>query len=655
MKKVKITKLSLLNFKGIKNFEINFNPESTRIYGDNATGKTTLVDAFTWLLFGKDSNDKKDFNIKTLDAENNVIEKLDHEVTGTFEVANETITLRRVLREKWVTRRGSETPEMQGNETLFFWNDVPLQAGEFQAKVDSIISEQVFKMVTSPLYFNSLKWQDRRNILTTIAGNLSDAQVIDNLMTIQNKGEYGNLINILNSGKTIEEYKKELAAKKKKLKDELLLIPARIAELDHNTPEGKDWSVIQAEIDIINNQIESIDSQIADSSKGHELYYQEKQDRLKRINDLKTKISDIEYIGRRTFQRQMDERASGIEEAKRKIDRFNTQKRESVKDLEDCKASIEIFKAEQSKLRQKWSEVNEEEMPEISAGETTCYACGQALPEDQVNSKKSHKLVNFNADKDKRLTQIRAEGLAINPRIEKLENQITELQAEDFDVLIAHQMENIRLLEAKKFETVQVILSVDKEYATATFNLSMLEKTPEPEITPVDNTSLKLKKSGLASRIDDLKRQLSTKDQIEKAMARRTELAAQEKEYAKQLAELEKSEFVISEFVKAKVDILESRINGMFDGVKFRLFDTQINGGLIECCDTLINGVPWMDANNAARINAGISIINVLSSHFGKSAPIWIDNSESITNIHHTDSQCIELYVSEPDKQLRIA
>lgn len=647
MKKVKITKLSLLNFKGIKNFEVEFN-HSTRIYGDNRAGKTTLVDAFTWLLFGKDSSDRKDFSIKTLDSENRVIEKLDHEVTGIFEVNNETITLRRVLREKWVTRRGSETPEMQGHETLFFWNDVPLQAGEFQAKVDSIISEQVFKMVTSPLYFNSLKWQDRRNILTTIAGNVSDIDIASGNKAFQ------DLLEVMGS-KSLEEYKKELSAKKKKLKDELTLIPARIAELDHNTPEAKDWKIIKDEIDILNNQNEAIDNQIADSSKGHEAFYQEKQNKLRKINDLKTKISDFEYKGRVAFNNQINERSSNIEAAKLKIDKLNTQKRESVVELEKLQASIEIFKGEQAKLREQWVKVNEEEMPEFSANDTVCYACGQALPEDQVHSKKSHALVKFNADKEKRLTQIRAEGLAINPRIEKIENQITELQAEDFDVLIAHQKEIIRTWEAKKVESVQVLLADNAEYHQAIKDLQLLESEPEQEMVVVDNTQLKLKKSGYTSRIDELKIQLATKDQIEQAIVRREELANQEKKFSSELANLEKSEFTIQEFTKAKVDILESRINGMFSGVKFRLFDTQINGGLIECCDTLVNGVPWMDVNNADKINAGISIINVLSAHYGQTAPIWIDNSESITKILHSESQVIELYVSEPDKTLRIA
>src|SRR5690606_26546227 len=113
MKKVTISKLTLQNFKGIKNLAITLNP-ITKVFGDNATGKTTLVDAFTWLLFGKDSTDRKDFSIKTFDSQNNVIHKLDHEVTATCSVDGEEMTLRRVIREKWVTKRGSENAELTG-------------------------------------------------------------------------------------------------------------------------------------------------------------------------------------------------------------------------------------------------------------------------------------------------------------------------------------------------------------------------------------------------------------------------------------------------------------------------------------------------------------------------------------------------------------
>ena len=70
---IKINKLILQNFKGIKALEISAEGENLNIYGDNATGKTTVFDAFTWLLFGKDSLGRSDFGIKTQDENSNQV------------------------------------------------------------------------------------------------------------------------------------------------------------------------------------------------------------------------------------------------------------------------------------------------------------------------------------------------------------------------------------------------------------------------------------------------------------------------------------------------------------------------------------------------------------------------------------------------------
>ncbi|MGV8136521.1 MAG: AAA family ATPase [Mangrovibacterium sp.] len=647
MKKVKITSMVIRNFKGIKNFEINFN-DYTRIFGDNATGKTTLVDAFTWLLFGKDSTDRKDFCIKTLDGRNNVINKLEHEVAGLFEVDGQEVILKRTLREKWVTRRGSENAELQGNETLFFWNDVPLQAGEYQAKVDQIISEQTFKMITSPVYFNALKWQDRRNILTSIAGSVSDLDIAGT------RSDFMDLIALMGD-KSFDEFKKELAAKRKKLKDELTLIPARVDEVTRNTPESKNWKLIQDEIDILTTQIEAIDTQLQDSSKVYEAFYNKKQDRLKKIDDLKTKISDFELDARKIFKKQLDDKQTAIDESKKKLDNIKTQKIDAESDLEILNTSIGIFQKEQAQLREQWVAVNAEQFSGVHADDCKCYACGQDLPADKVQEKQSEALAKFNANKDRRLSAIVNEGSGINPKIEKLEKQIEDIKASDFDGMIAQQETRIMAAESMKIVSVQALMSGNTEYEQAVKDLNELNSITEDTVTVADSSELKLKKTGLIAKVDELKKQLTTKDQITMSESRKKELLRQEKEYSSQLAGLEKTEFTIQEFTRAKVDMLESKINNMFSGVKFRLFDTQLNGGLVECCDTLIDGVPWSDANNAAKINAGIAIINVLSDFYGQSAPIWIDNSESITSIHDTPAQRIELYVSEPDKQLRIA
>lgn len=649
MKNVQIKRLSLFNFKGIKHFAVDFNGE-TRIYGDNATGKTTLVDAFSWLLFGKNSNDKKDFSIKPFGQNNEVLHHLDSVVEGTFDVDGEAITLKKTFREKWTTKRGEKEAQLTGHETIFEWNDVPMKAGEYQRKVDEIILESTFKMISSPFYFNSLKWQERRRILTEIAGNVDDNEIAATNPTFEalfnEKGK-----------KTIEELRKELAAKKKKLKDELKLIPARIDELARNTPEAKDWAWIENEIESVNKNIEIIEGELADKSQVSGNYYKAVQDRQAKINNLKTKISDFEFEGNKEFLRNLNEKSESIKACEREISKINGRIKEDAEEIDRLKRRINLYGKEQQELRNAWTAENEKEFPGIDENMTYCPTCKQQLPANEIESKRAAMRNNFNTSKQKRLAEISEEGKAINPVVEGLANKIKVLQNNDYQVQIAEHERVMNEWENKHLQSVQAILSGNVEYQNAKQELASFEAQPEIEKPQLDdNLSLKSKKNELQGSLYGLKKDLGLKDQIKASAKRKEELFEQEKTYSNELAGLEQTEFTIDEFTRAKVDMLEGKINALFDGaVNFRMFDTQLNGGLVECCDTIIEGVPWADANNAAKINAGIAIINVLTDHFKQLAPIWIDNAESITNIGHTDSQRIELYVSEAHKSLEIA
>lgn len=639
----------LRNFKGIKQLEINF-IGTTKIYGDNATGKTTLVDAFTWLLFGKDSTGRKEFSIKTFDSGNNVIHKLDHEVSGIFDVDGETMELKRVFREKWVTRRGSEEPELQGHETLFFWNDVPLKANEYQSKVDGIIMEETFKIISSPLYFNTLKWQDRREILTSIAGDVSDEQIAGS--RIDFKALFAAI-----GKKSIEEYKKEISAKKKRLKDELTLIPARIDEVSLSIPESKDWKNLEDEIQILTQNIAIIDEQLQDKAKALAEVNQAKMDRQQRIHKLKTEISDIEFEARKKFGAQMKEKQEALESAKSEIDKINRKVQEDIAEIERLQLLIKDCEKKQSVLRDEWIRINAEEFPGYgNENEFVCPSCGQLLPDNDIESKKKEIKTRWEGVKAGKLSSISEEGKGYNPAIERHKKRIAELESFDYEGKVKTFEKIISEWENRRLESVQSILSSNTGYNSHLKELSDLENTPAESFSnEAEETGLKLKKSGIQQTLDQLKKDLGLKEIIEKGETRKEELLLQEKKYAQELAELEQTEFTIEEFTRAKVDALESKINSMYDGVKFRMFDTQLNGGLIECCDTIIDGVPWTDANNAARINAGIAIINVLAKHYGLLSPIWLDNAESITKIHKTDAQLIELFVSEEHKQLKVA
>ena len=223
---IKLLKLSLKNFKGIKELVINFAGRNTNIYGKNATGKTTIFDAFKWLFFDKDSNDKKDFNIKTLDKDNNPIHFLEHEVEATLLIDNSEVIFKKVLEEKWVKKRGQEQQEFSGHETSYWIDEVPIKKKDYEEKINNIIPESLFKLITDPLFFNNqMSWKERRELLVNISGSdLTDETILDSDI------KYSTLKENL-QGRSIDDYKKVVSSKIKELNDEKEKIPVRIDEL----------------------------------------------------------------------------------------------------------------------------------------------------------------------------------------------------------------------------------------------------------------------------------------------------------------------------------------------------------------------------------------------------------------------------------------
>jgi len=285
MKSVKLQKLKMLNFKGIKKLEINFNPEQTNVFGANASGKTSIFDSFTWLLFGKDSSGRSDFEVKTLDANNKVIEKIEHEVEAELIVDSRPLTIRRVLSEKWVKKRGSLDSEFTGNQTEYYWNGVPMQQKEFQQNVSEILEEGLFKLITNPLAFNTLKWEERRKILTSMV------DISDDLIAGE---KYKGILAEVRKHKSIEDYKKMILASVKKSKEDIAAIPTRIDEVERNKPTEEPWSQHINEITEYKKQILGIDNQISDSTAQLEEKIKEKNAYLIKIDSLGTKITTIE-------------------------------------------------------------------------------------------------------------------------------------------------------------------------------------------------------------------------------------------------------------------------------------------------------------------------------------------------------------------------
>lgn len=668
MNNVQLKRLSLLNFKGIRNLSIDFD-NNTNIFGDNGTGKTSLFDACTWLLFGKDSTDRKDFELKTLDSENNVIPKIDHEVEGDFLVNSEPVRLKRVFREKWVKTKGALESEFSGNETLYYWNDVPMSQKQYNEKVGEIIDEKVFKLITSPTAFNALKWQDRRDVLVKIAGEVSDADLASG------NEEYIALVAQL-TNKSLDEYKKQIAATIKKAKDDIKMIPTRIDEVERSKPEAVNAEEINAEIKAKESQIENIENQLLDKSKAFDEVINQRNANQDEIFKLARKVNTIVF---EIAERAKNEANSGDSKADQILKQINDKKSNELQPVEQkiirlksekvtLENNISNYEKSIKEKRELWEVENAKNFI-FSEDNAVCPCCERALDASTIENQKSELQTKFNANKKSILDGINADGKAIS---EKKNNAVAELsevnlRIESGESFISSVKESITGLQSDfesaktNSETKASVEDLIKKYTSENTELPDLKSqiaTLEAKVFELPdanaNNDLRTQKQTINSEIQVLRDSLKANDQIKAADVRIAELQKEESMLAQSIADVEKTQYVIENFIKLKIDTIEDRINEKFSFVKFRLFKTQINGGVEECCDALINGVPFSDANTASKINAGIDIINSLCEFYNVSAPIIIDNRESVVKLIDSPSQIINLFVSPEDKKLRI-
>ena len=670
MKNIQIKKIELNYFKGVQKQEIDFD-KNTDIFGDNGTGKTTIFDAFTWLLFGKDSTDRKDFEIKTLDKSNVVIPKIEHEVSAVIMVENEKISIRRILKENWVKKRGSLETEFSGNVTDYYWNEVPMQQKEFQVKVSQILDETVFKMITNPLAFNAMKWQDRRLALIKIAGEVSDQELASG------NSEYEKLIAQLVNGKTLEDYRKQIQASIKKSKEDLKAIPTRIDEISKSMPETFDFLKLGGEIDLKQKEILKVEEQITNKSKAFDSVLEANQGKKVKASNLKSEIQEIESKAKTQAKKDATPDNATADGLRTKLETSNSDlgtAENGIKTLESKLSTLEneiesIDKKIVAK-REEWATENAKELT-FNDNDFHCPTCKREFESGDVDGKKTELQNHFKTSKSNALELIQKQGKSLSD-----EKATTQTEIDALKVRIENGKKHIEALKATietqksdldnelsksntdnpKDENLiyECILSLDQVYKSKKSDLVALEATIE-EVPVVDTAELQTQKQTLNAEIDALKSKLQNEVQIKAVNDRVKALQDEEKTLAQQIANVEKEQFVIENFNKLKIDTLEQKINSKFKFVNFKMFDLQINGGEFECCDALIDGVPFSDANTASRINAGLDIINTLCEFYQVTAPIFIDNRESIINVIPIESQIINLIVSEADKKLRVA
>jgi len=640
MRRIKLSKLILRNFKGVKDMEVTFT-DSTNIKGDNGTGKTSVFDAFTWLLFDKDSTDRQSFEIKTLNESNQVLHGLEHQVTGILNVDGKDIKLGKVFKEKWTKKKGESSKKLTGHETLCYVNDIPVKQSEYKDTIAKLIDEQLFKLISNPLYFGTnMKWQDRRDVIMEIIGEVPVERVI------RMSSKLSSLAPLL-ADMDIDTLKRSIAVKKKKINEDIKAIPYRIDELN-NSIQLYDFNAIEFEISQNEAYIQAVEEKLLKSSKSNEPFI--------RLYDLKNKLRQMDYdlnVERDKQLREFENKAKDLDYQVNRIKR--TIEDEAVR-RDNLSNTIKGIESMNEQLKARWYEKSNEDLV-FNEEQFVCPTCHRAFEVEDIESKKQQMRDNFNNGKKNNLRKITEEGVCNKKKLEDYEKQLHQLE-----LRLASLKETLRNEERKRSEAVEAlnnfvpsITVVNKdEYEEVKEQIAALEASlPRLEEEGEDIDSLKVKKSELYKSLDEYKKKLNAQEENERIKRRIDDLMEEERVLAKQLADLESTEILCEEYTKSKVELLESSINSKFNLVKFKLFNTLVNGAIEDCCEALINGVPFSNANKAAQINGGLDIINALCGHYGVEAPIFIDNRESVNDILPCDSQVINLFVSR-DKPLKI-
>lgn len=649
MKEIIILRLTLLNFKGIRSLTVDFDEHETNIYGANAAGKTTVFDAFRWVLFGKDCNDRKDFNIKTIGADGKPIERLPHEVTADLVVDGEQITLKKCYVEKWTKKRGSAVETFSGHAVECYYNDVPCSVKEYEAKVSEICDEQVFKLITNPLFFTSQKKDFQRGMLINLAGDVTNQELVDE------NPEFSELVGML-SGKTVEELKREVASKKRKIKDGIDNIPARIDERKRDMPEVLDWSAIETNIKVHEYEITQLDAQIADRSKVFNEATKHKQEVARQLSDVKSSITARQFELKDKLLADYNESRRAHDTAVQRATTLRNERRVKALALPRLEKELASLKEKREGLIAEWRNIKAMAFAEPDRNEFVCPTCKRPLEADDVDAKIEELRTAFNADKSKRLESNKTLGIETKNAIEAKEAEIKAIEDGCFN--LDNEVAEIENSDAFKTTptapNVEPAIAADKTLQELEAQAMSLKAELDKEVSAPDTSDLMELKNKHQEAINADKVKLNNRETIANSNKRIKELEDEYKTSQDELARLEGIEFTIQQFCKARIEHVESRINGMFKLVRFKMYEQQINGGEIETCEATVNGVPFSDLNNAMKINAGLDIINAICAANGIIAPIFIDNRESVSDIVSTQSQIVNLIVDANCKTLKI-
>lgn len=646
---IKLKSAQIENFKGIKELSVNF-ADKTDIKGANATGKTSIFDAITWLLFNKNSLNVEKFDVRPLDADGNPIHYVEISVTATFEVDGKETTLRKVQKENWVKSRGEEKAEFKGNVNAFEVNGFPKSERDYKTFIADMVSEDLFKMLSNPLYFPNMKWKDQRDILMQLASKESDVEIARRI------GGYEELLPDLENATSTDDIRVKYTKALKELKQKQSEIPVRIDEISKQKVDS-DVSALELQKKALDEKLKALEA----------------KDNRQAISDLKDKLLTLEFSINDAVRKAnegnvkaLNDANNALYDAKSRLSSVQHEIDHLTREVDEDKQTLSAKEHAITVAGNEYKEVQATTFPEekwqFDENSTICSMCGQKLPADKINflkndfaNRKAQAVTSFEENKKAKSRELIDKGNELKSAIQQLKETIANETAEIEKRFEVEEMikKEISILEEKKSQIPEhADMSSNEEYKALINRKAEIQKQIDDLNTASDNTA----------EVMNVKNELlNVEAEISKAMnnanidERIEELKEELKIVGQKVADAEKMLYLFENFIRAKLDAISASINGHFKMANWKLFDTQINGSIAECCEATYDGIPFSNLNRGHQILVGMDICETLAEIYGSNVFMFVDNAEAVNdfNMPETENQLILLKVSE-DKELKV-
>ena len=661
MKQIQFKKLRLLNFCGIRNAEYEFGDELTIIKGKNGLGKSTIANAILYTLFGKDINGNS-LDIKTFDKDHNIIREIPHEVELTVRVhcigeegaSNQVIILKRKLTDSWDVDKCTNTYK-------YFVNGDICTANDYCNVVDSICPYDAFRLCSSSRHFVCLSWQEQRNKLQALVGNISTDDIT------QGDEKFDFVVEALRK-QDIDKYVHHLKYSRKEVQDQLDSVPIRLEELNKSLPKAQDWEALATEKAQLNEKLVELANKIQEIRTGG-------ADKV-RLDAIRKKIDFAEKRKRNMEQSAMNLATEQATKHQSDVITANIAATKAQSLVDDLKATMRGYteseihaKDKKKECERKVADINNR-LDELSksrwswnAEDGICPHCGQPLPAEDVERIKKESKDRFNEHKSNASKKIQEEFNGIQQEytdakniLEKLDNDrmVTTNQLVKANKTLKEAEFKKREVDAEKPKTYEQILAEKEEYQQVVKELAdlqaELDKPSETEETSKMLTELEKEREPIGIRYNEVLELLGKKEAFDRITARIAEINEYKLTYRAQLDELDKQLDVVREYNQKADQLLEDRVNEHFRFVKWSMFKTNLKGEREATCECYHDGVPYRRLNTAAKVNAGIDIAYTFAKYNEIEVPMLLDECESVNHPICRGGQQIRMVVTTDDE-----